>query len=66
MKRSVLLFATVGTLLLTAFVLYRVGCPRARANHNANREIRDPLASSAGVAFRQSQPRHWRDVIMQP
>ncbi len=65
MQRSFLLFATVATLLLTGFVLYRVGCPRARANHSAGHEVRDPLASGAGVAFRQSQPRHWRAVLLQ-
>jgi hypothetical protein len=61
MKRSFLLVATVATLLLTGFVLYRVSCPHARNNHRAH----DPLASSAGINFRQSQAHHWRDVVMQ-
>jgi hypothetical protein len=63
-KRSFLLVATVATLLLTGFVLYRVSCPHARNNRRAN-QARDPLASSAGISFRQSQARHWRDVMMQ-
>jgi hypothetical protein len=65
MQRSILLIAAAATLLLTGFILYRVACPHTHASHHNSRAMRDPLASGAGLNFRQSQPTHWRDVMMQ-
>ena len=72
MKRCGLDFATVVTVLLTAFVLTKAGwfsaarsaTPRPVELRGAAK-IANPYTSEAALRFRRCQPTHWRACLLQ-
>lgn len=70
MKRYTLALATLGTALVTAIALHAAGwfarpvvTPPAPDRGIVNKV--DPLSTSAGMQYRQCQPRHWRYLMLQ-
>jgi hypothetical protein len=69
MKRRGLLLATIGMVLLTGGVLHWTGwLSRSSGEAGPARVGRaksvDPLATPAGWRYRQSQPHHWRYIML--
>lgn len=71
MKRCGLDFATLLTVLLTAFVLTKAGwfatarsaAPRPAEGRAA--KVANPYAGEAALRFRRCQPTHWRACLLQ-
>ena len=67
MKRHGLLFATLGTLLLTGFTVRQASgpAPQPTVRLSAQAADVDPLATSSGWRWSRNEPSHWRACVLQ-
>jgi hypothetical protein len=67
MKRYGLVLTAIGAALLTGLALRGGGwCSRPGREHGraVREKVIDPLSTSAAWRYRQSQPRHWRQLML--
>jgi hypothetical protein len=70
MKRSLILLALAGVLLLIVWQLHKLGKSgpsRQEATPVSIGHVKsaDPLDTPSGWRFRQNMPRHWRYIMLQ-
>src|SRR5262249_9295721 len=64
MKRIGLLVAALGVLAGTCLVVRQTAAVTGRGPAPVEASRGAPLATKAGMRYRQAQPTHWRDVLL--
>jgi hypothetical protein len=64
MRRSSLTLATLGMILLTGFTVTGTGWLSRPPGRHAPCAA-DPFSTPAAFQYRQSQPHHWHDMMVQ-